>query len=249
MLEISERKTAERRATFAERARLARELHDSVTQTLLAVNMHVRTLTKLWNLDPTMAAAQVLEIERLTQTALAELRVLLLEMRPVELARTALPHLLEQLATAMRGRGTTVIEVDAEPAPVLAPDVQITLYRIAQEALNNVVKHSKAQTSRVRLWQRGHELLLTITDDGIGFDPLSIPGGHLGILGLHERAATIGAHLVIRSAPGKGATVEVRWPFPLSTTPNQAVHAMDTQRDQEDAGNADIPSTAKQERP
>jgi PAS domain S-box-containing protein len=249
MLEISERKAAEQRATFAERARLARELHDSVTQTLLAVNMHVRTLTKLWHLDPALAAAQVLEIERLTQTALAELRVLLLEMRPAELARTPLPRLLEQLATAMRGRGSTAIEVVAEPTPALAPDVQIALYRIAQEALNNVVKHSRAQVCQVRLWQSKSELRLTVTDDGIGFEPMRVPGGHLGILGLHERAATIGAHLAIRSAPGKGAQVEVSWPLPLSTASNQADLAMDTQREQEEAGDADISAAENRERP
>ena len=125
MLEITQRKAAEQNAAVAERARLARELHDSVTQTLFAVNMHVRTLVKMWKLNPAEAERHVQEIEILSNTALAELRALLLEMRPVELTKIALPQLLEQLGAAMRSRCSTVIELAADPVPVLAPEVQI----------------------------------------------------------------------------------------------------------------------------
>jgi PAS domain S-box-containing protein len=218
MLEISERKAAEQRAIVAERIRLARELHDSVTQSLLAANMHVRSLAKVVRMDPAAVDAHVREIGALTETALSELRVLLLEMRPEELARTPLPRLLEQLGASMNGRTPTRIGVEAEPIPTPPPDVQVATYRIAQEALNNVIKHSRAQTAHVRLQGDGVRLTLSVTDDGAGFDPALVPGGHLGLLGMRERAAAIGARLQVQSRPGGGTTVRLTWPDPRAAT-------------------------------
>ena len=209
--EITQRKQAEQIATVVERTRLARELHDSVMQTLIAANMHVRTLQKIWQLEPTAAGSHIQKIDSLTQTAVAELRLLLLEMRPLELTRTPLPRLLEQLAAAMRSRSETRITVLADPITSLAPDVQISVYRIAQEALNNVVKHGAAQNCTIRLQGDANVLVLSVRDDGIGFDPAAVPGGHLGVHGMYERAATIAAQLTIHSAPGAGTTVELAW--------------------------------------
>ncbi len=118
--------------------------------------------------------------------------------------RATLPQLLAQLTIAMRSRSSTVIELVAEPLPLLAPDVQIAVYRIAQEALNNVVKHGKAHTGRVSLHGDATGLRLTVADDGVGFDPDAVPGGHLGVRGMYERAAAVGAASDCPQRPGCG---------------------------------------------
>jgi PAS domain S-box-containing protein len=212
LLEITQRKQAEQAAAVIERVRLARELHDSVMQTLIAANMHVRTLRKIWQQNPPAVDNHIREIEELTRTAVAELRVLLFEMRPLELTRTGLPRLLEQLVAAMHSRSSTVITLTADPVPPLAPDVQIAVYRIAQESLNNMCKHAGARKSHVHLQVDGERLVLSVTDDGVGFDPEAVPGGHFGVRGMVERAAAIDARLNIHSEPGAGTSIELAWP-------------------------------------
>jgi signal transduction histidine kinase len=141
------------------------------------------------------------------------MRTLLLELRPTALSETPLADLLRQLVEAMMARTTVVARLTLQGQPWRLPtDVQLALYRLAQEALNNVGKHAQARQAEVRLIWAAEHLCLEIGDDGRGFDPTAIPPGHLGIGFMHERAAAIGASLYIDSRPQAGTTVTVRWP-------------------------------------
>ena len=212
MFDITERKRAEQKAAAAERDRLARELHDSATQTLMSAAMLARTIPRLWQRDPGQGQEALTELGELTQTALAEMRTLLLELRPAVLTQVALDELLRQLVTSLRSRSRAAIELDCGPLPPLPPEVQIAFYRIAQEGLNNMVKHARAGQAWVRLEQHAAQLVLSIRDDGQGFDPRAIPAGHLGVRFMHERAEAIGAGIEVQSRPGQGTSLRLAWP-------------------------------------
>jgi PAS domain S-box-containing protein len=205
---------AQHAATLEERQRLARELHDAVTQTLFSTALIAEVLPELWELDPAAARTSLEELRRLTRGALAEMRTLLVELRPGALVELPLPELLRQLAEAIVGRTRLDISVDADGEPTTAPsaDVKVAMYRIAQEALNNVVKHAQARHANVSLhYAPSGRPTLRIEDDGHGFDLSSIPAGHLGVGIMRERAEAVGATLVIESQPGRGTRVQVVW--------------------------------------
>lgn len=212
LLDITQRKAAEKQAMVDERMRLARELHDSATQTATVLAIQTRTLAKGWGADPAQDRRQIEELQEMTDILLAELRTLLLEMRPLELTRVPLPDLLAQLVSSVRGRTAAAVELAADPLSALPAEVQMAFYRVAQEALNNLVKHARAQTVRVWLQKKAGQIVLTVADDGIGFDIEAVPGGHLGLRGMRERAASIGAAWAVRSAPGQGTEVMLVWP-------------------------------------
>ena len=138
-------------AVLEERARLARELHDAVTQTLFSASLIAEALPSFWQNAPPLAKIGAEQLRRLTRTALAEMRSLLLELRPAALTERPLGELLASLCTATRGRAGIPIELEVRGVCKLPPEVQIALYRLAQEALNNVVKHADASTVKVRL--------------------------------------------------------------------------------------------------
>ena len=198
-------------AAAAERDRLARDLHDSVTQTLFSVNLIAGVLPRLWERNAEEARRRLEELHQLARGALAEMRSLLLELRPAALLEMRPADLLRQLAEATMGRSRLPVTVTAEGDGKLPPDVQIALYRIAQEALNNVAKHSGA--SRCTLTVRWDSIgaRLTVSDDGRGFDPERVSQDHLGLGIMRERAQAIGAALRIAGDPGQGTTVEVAW--------------------------------------
>ncbi len=212
---------AEESAAIAERNRLARDLHDAVSQTLFSVSLIAEVLPRIYERDPIQGKERLEELRQLTRGALAEMRTLLLELRPAALAEANLPDLLRQLAEAVVGRARIPVNVELEPAVDVPSDVRIALYRIAQEALNNVAKHSGASRARVAL---GHgpegsgETLLVVEDDGTGFVPPAVPAGHLGLTIMAERADAIGARLKIESAKGKGTRVQVAWAATRGTT-------------------------------
>lgn len=207
-------------AAHEERQRLARELHDSVTQTLFSASLIADVLPRLWQKDPALARVRLAELAELNRGALAEMRTLLLELRPAALAEAALPDLLRQLVQAVGGRSRLQIAVEVEgaaPDDGLPPEVQVALYRITQEALNNVVKHAEARRANVSLAFGATGVLLGVTDDGQGFEPgVDGDAGHPDSFGLsimRERAAQVGAELQIESAPGAGTRVTVVAPL------------------------------------
>ncbi|MGA7672197.1 MAG: PAS domain S-box protein [Nitrolancea sp.] len=201
-------------AALEERQRLARELHDAVTQTLFSASLISEVIPDLWETDQTAARRRLEQLRQLNRSALAEMRILLLELRPSALTDIPFPDLIRQLVEASTGATTAQIELklDVGKHQRLMPDAQIALYRIAQEALNNVVKHAQAKLVEVFLACDPHGgVCLTIRDDGLGFDPAAIRAGHLGVGFMGERAAAIGADIRVESAIGAGTTIHVRW--------------------------------------
>jgi signal transduction histidine kinase len=206
------RERAEQAAVAAERTRIARDLHDSVTQTLFSAGLIAEILPDLWARSPEDGRRRLEELRRLTKGALAEMRMLLLELRPAALTEVHLGDLLRQLGEAVSGRSQIPVELEVHGQRSLPADVQVTLYRIGQEAMSNVAHHSKATSAAIVLDYHPNGLALVIKDNGHGFDPALISTEHLGIQIMHERARTIGADLRITSAPGEGTQVSVLWP-------------------------------------
>jgi len=217
-------------AVLEERSRLARELHDAVTQTLFSASLVAEALPTTWENDPQEGRGLLQELRGLSRGALAEMRTLLLELRPAALVETRLEDLLRQLGEAASGREGIPISVQVEGLAELPPDVQIAFYRITQEALNNVVKHARAHQASVRLCYHCEDqsptshttearlpqetrlsVLLSISDDGRGFDPAQITHDRLGLGIMQERAQAIGATLTVESQPGHGTRVNVLW--------------------------------------
>ncbi len=202
---------AEQTAVAAERNRLARELHDAVTQTLFSANLIADVIPRIWKRNPDEGLQNLEELRQLTRGALAEMRTMLLEMRPESLERSDIKSLLTQLADAFIGRVRVPISLVIQGDCELTNEVKIVFYRVAQEALNNIAKHSGARQVDVRLECQPGQMNLLIKDDGLGFDPGSITPEHLGIAIMRERANSIGASLKIESQLGQGTTVELDW--------------------------------------
>jgi ligand-binding sensor domain-containing protein/signal transduction histidine kinase len=217
---------AKKLATVEERQRLARDLHDAVSQTLFSASLIAEALPELWQTSPEEGQELLGKLQQLSRGALAEMRALLMELRPATLAEASMRDLLRQLGQAVSGREGIPVTVTVEETCELLADVQIALYRIAQEALNNVVKHARASRVEVSLDRvpltpglsssleegRAEGVRLRIRDDGSGFDPNSVSQERLGLGIMHERAASIGARIEIESEPGQGTLVEVVWP-------------------------------------
>jgi GAF domain-containing protein len=212
---------AQQLAVMEERQRLARELHDAVTQTLFSASLIAEALPELWASDQQEGEALLSELRQLNRGALAEMRTLLMELRPAALVEASLDDLLRQLGDATTGRSGIPVKITLEGDLDLPPDVHVTLYRIAQEALNNVVKHSGASQVQICLQLTllsaengpGHlsQAKLEIFDNGIGFDPRSIPPDRLGLGIIRERVQAIGASLSIQSTVGKGTRITINW--------------------------------------
>jgi signal transduction histidine kinase len=202
-------------AASRERQRLARDLHDAVSQTLFSVSIIAEVLPRIYDRDAEQGRARLEELRQLSRGALAEMRMLLLELRPAALAEADLPDLLRQLAEAVVGRARIPVDLEIEPCQGLSSEVSVAYYRIAQEALNNVVRHSGASHARVALDCVGHEerleVRLLVEDDGTGFDPDSTVAGHFGLAIMAERAESIGARLELVSGKGTGTRVSVSW--------------------------------------
>jgi two-component system nitrate/nitrite sensor histidine kinase NarX len=199
-------------AVVRERQRLARDLHDAVTQTLFSASLISEVLPRIWERDAEEGQRRLAEVRELTRGALAEMRTLLLELRPAALADAELGDLLRQLGEATTGRARVPVDVRVEGEhSQMPPDVKVALYRIAQEALNNVAKHSGAGQATVRLCCGPEQVALHIADDGRGFELDSVPPTRLGVGIMRERAEAIGAELAIESELGRGTEVSVVW--------------------------------------
>jgi signal transduction histidine kinase len=204
-----------------ERNRLARDLHDSVTQVLFSAALVAEVIPQIWRRDPDRALQSLEKLQRLTRGALAEMRTMLLELRPSAVIQTPLSELLAQLTEAVTSRSGLPFQLFIEQIPPLPEEVHMNFYHIAQEALNNVVKHSQAQHVVVRLTasplpldangKPGYDVKLVIQDDGVGFYAESERASHLGLNIMRERAAAIQAALTLESEPGYGTLVSLTW--------------------------------------
>ncbi len=200
-------------ATHLERQRLARELHDAVSQTLFSARLTAETLLRQKDELPPAALGENLQlVTRLIVSALGEMRILLLELRPDGLATTALSSLLTYLVEAMGARTSARLGLSLQGEGKLPEEVNLALYRIAQEALSNCVKYSHASEINLALMQSETGVKLTIVDNGRGFSVSSQEDDHFGISIMRERAAEIGARLEISSQAGEGTSLTCDWP-------------------------------------
>jgi len=207
--ELAEKAAEE--AVTADRTRLARDLHDAVTQTLFSASLIAEVLPDLWEMDTDEANKSTEELRQLTRGALAEMRTLLLELRPATLTQTRLSDLIKQLCEAFIGRSRLPIKLSIEGDCLLPPEVQVAIYRIAQESLNNVFKYARASQVDVNLYISDTRVHFKTCDNGIGFDMTTVKPTSLGMRIMRERAEAIGAEFSIDSSPGSGTCIEVSW--------------------------------------
>jgi nitrate/nitrite-specific signal transduction histidine kinase len=203
---------AQQLAVIEERTRLARDLHDSVTQSLYGVTLFAEAAGRLLALGQIESAGEHLqELQQTAQEALQEMRLLIFELRPSVLAESGLVAALQARLETVEGRAGLETSFKVEGADQrIAPEIEEGLYRISQEALNNALKHAQARRIQVFLRQNQSTVLLEIIDDGLGFEPsLARQQGGLGLRGMEERAARMGADLSVRSRPGAGTQVRV----------------------------------------
>ncbi len=204
---------AQQSAALAERTRLARELHDSVTQSLYSVTMYAEAAQLLLTAGNHLTAAEHLrELRDTAQEALGEMRLLIYELRPLALEKRGLAEALQERLETVEARGGIKPQLEIAGADHLPTAVQQELYHIAREALNNVVKHAHAQHVRVQLLVSESAACLEIGDDGVGFDPADLHSG-LGLAGMKERVQRVGGTLEIMSAVGKGTQIKVEVPL------------------------------------
>jgi signal transduction histidine kinase len=202
-------------AVAQERSRLARDLHDAVTQTLFSTTLTAEVLPKIWDRDPQEGRRKLEELRELTRGALAEMRTLLLELRPDALAESDLKDLLRHLGNAFNARARIPIHASVEGACDLPLEVKIAFYRVAQEALNNIAKHSQASQVALALRCLPGAVRMQVDDDGQGFDPTAAgTRDHFGLRIMRERAEQVGAQFEIRSQPGQGTHIHMHWQPP-----------------------------------
>lgn len=200
-----------------ERKRLARELHDAVTQTLFSSSLMAESLTALIDRDIDLTKKRIDQLVQLNRAALAEMRTLLLELRPEQVLRTPMRDLLIQLTQAVQGRKLIDISLTIEGSQPLPPDVHVAFYRVAQEILNNIVKHSQATQGQVFFKSTPEEAELRVRDNGIGFDIANDQSG-FGLETMKERSLAQGATIQIVSQIGQGTEIILRWqPTPQAT--------------------------------
>ena len=193
---------------------LARELHDAVTQSVYSANLTAQALPAVLERDYAEGLAGLMQLQRLVRSALAELRILLYELRPGTLAGVSLDQLLEKLGDSMAGQANVNVDINTRLEYELPVGVKTALYRIAQEAFNNIAKHSQAERVWATAVSDAQGVTLDIEDDGIGVDLDSIAGGHMGLGIMRERAEEIGAEFDIQRIDPTGTQVTVRWTRP-----------------------------------
>jgi signal transduction histidine kinase len=211
-------------AQEAERQRIARELHDETGQSLTAIGMGMHGVRATLAADPEKASHRLRELEALVDRSLNELQRLIADLRPSHLDDLGLPAALRWYAGEVQGRTALKIsvEVTGDPRPLPAP-ISTALFRIAQEALTNVIRHAQAASAQIRIRFGKDDLSLQVSDDGRGFDRRPLGGDRpaWGLLGIEERATLLGGTAIIRSWPGEGTQVEVTVPY---SEPSEGTH-------------------------
>jgi signal transduction histidine kinase len=205
------RQQAEQAAVMEERARLARDLHDSVTQLLYSLTLFAKVGRESYRLGNLNQVDNFLtRIGKITQQALKEMRLLVYELRPSRLEQDGLVGALQQRLDAVEERAGVKVDLLVDKTVELSELVEEGLYYIAQEALNNALKHAAAASVTVRIYADDEQVELEVTDTGSGFDPDAVScSGGLGLVGIRERAEKLGGVLTILSTPGKGTTIKI----------------------------------------
>ena len=199
-------------AAMQERQRIAQNLHDAVNQSLFSAGLIAEVLPRLWERDPQEGLRSLEDLRRLTRGALAEMRALLAELRPTTLTDTELGDLLGLLGNAFTGRTNIPVVETVSGEGILPAETQVALYRICQEALNNIAKHAKASQVEIDVRHVPGGVELHIRDNGCGFVTSDLtPSGHYGLGMMRERAEAVGAVLTVTSRPGQGTEVAIRW--------------------------------------
>ena len=214
---------SQHQVALEERQRLARELHDSVSQALYGIALGARSARNRLARDPQRAVEPLDYVLSLAEAALADMRSLILELQPEALEREGLVGALAKRAEAIKGRYDIDMRTDLPDEPPIPVGTKQDIYRIAQEALHNLVKHSHAKHASLRLRVDRDALTMEVADDGEGFDPSRSYPGHFGLPSMRERAESGGGELQIESRPGEGTTVRVRVPIPALVAAPSAV--------------------------
>jgi PAS domain S-box-containing protein len=202
------------KAALEERQRLARELHDSLSQALFGIQLGARRARELVERDNAGAAQQIDYTLKLAEAGQAEMRALIFELRPESLEAEGLVLALERQVEVLRTRYNIAASAIADREPITPLEVKQALYRIVQEALQNTVKHARARHVDVHVEARDGTVVLAVQDDGVGFDPEVTFPGHLGLHTMHERAQGVGGSLEVVSTPGRGTRIVVSVPSP-----------------------------------
>ncbi len=202
--------TRQQLAVLEERNRLARDLHDSAKQQAFAVAAQLGAARSLLGMDSDRAAARIDEAERLAYDLRQELTNLVHQLRPVDLNMKGLSSALDEYVRAWSQRNGIVVDIDTGAGLRLPAKVEESFFRVAQEALANVARHSGAQRVEIRLSEGPTALVMQSSDDGCGFDTATVEHG-VGLDSMAERSRSIHADLSIESQPGQGTTVTVRY--------------------------------------
>lgn len=214
-LDITERKRMERAvkegAARGERERLARDLHDAVSQNLFSAGLITELLPELWERDQAEVRPSLDKLRQLIRATSAEMRTMLLELRPDSLLEAELDFLLRHLSESLSGRSGVNVTTALAAGCAIPDDVKIACYRVVQEAFNNIARHAQAQEVSIISRCENGTLEIIVQDDGRGFDPRAIPPGHLGVGIMHERAVQIGGTLVLKSTPDQGTQINLSW--------------------------------------
>ncbi len=199
-----------------ERNRLARELHDTLAQGLAAISLKLETADALLesSAKPEKVRDMVQQSLVATRTILDEARRSVLDLRAAPLEGKTLAEALNILTAECARRGKLDVQFDhVDASHPLPARVEIGIYRIVQEALTNVQRHAQAEQASVQLIVMPEKIELTITDDGVGFDPTCIPEGHYGLIGINERVRLLGGQVMVNSCPGEGTSLEIQIPL------------------------------------
>jgi signal transduction histidine kinase len=219
--DVTSRKQVEDALALQERHRLARDLHDSVSQALFSMTLHARAAQLAFDReisDPSSTLGHHLEeLRELTQAAMAEMKALIFELRPEALREEGLVVALRKHGAALAARDELMVEVESPGDRIaIPPPIEEQIYRLAQEALTNIAKHAQAKQVRIRISAPetdSGELKLTISDDGVGFDPSLDRPGHLGLKTMAQRIQRLSGKLDVMSSQGMGTTVRATVPF------------------------------------
>lgn len=202
---------AKRAAILEERSRLANELHDTISQTLWSISLITERLPILWEANQEEGQRSLVSLHQLAQGALAEMRTLLLELRPSTLIDATFADLIRQLAEIFATRTGIVFSIKIHHQAPLPPHVQVVFYRVVQESFNNISRHASASQVEVNFNSDGEQVELTIRDNGGGFDPTRIAPGHLGLSIMRDRIQSIGATLETTSQLQQGTFIKAVW--------------------------------------